>query len=189
MDLTRLTKEELSANLSRMAAARAIVFDVRDYPTDAAFNLLPHLSDHHLHSDQFNVPTYAQPDQRGVTYKNGGWDVAPLAPQLRGALVFMTDERATSYGETIMGVVQNNGLGPIVGAATSGTNGNLNRVPLITGHGMSWTGLQALRPDGSQRFGIGVEPTLPVHRTIAGVRAGRDEVLEAAIAAARRAAP
>ena len=189
VDLTRLTDEEITLSLSRMAAARAIVFDVRDYPTYAAFNLLPHLADHHLYSDQFNMPTFTQPDQRGVTYENRGWDIAPLPPQLRGALVFMTNERATSYGESIMGVVQNNGLGPIVGAATSGTNGDLNRVPLITGHGMSWTGLQVLRPDGSQRFGVGVEPTLPVHRTIAGVRAGRDEILEAAIAAARRAAP
>ena len=185
VDLTRLRGEELSANLSRMAAARAIVFDVRDYPTSAAFNLLPHLADHHLYSDQFNMPTYTQPDQHGVTYENGAWDLSPQAPQFSGALVFMTDERATSYGESIMGVVQDADLGPIVGAATSGTNGNMNQVPLITGHAMSWTGMQVLRPDGSQRFGVGVEPTLPIRRTIAGVRAGRDEVLEAAIAAAR----
>ena len=131
------------------------------------------------------MPTYTQPDQRGVSYENRGWDLPPQAPQFGGALVFMTDERATSYGESIMGVVQNAALGPNVGAATSGTNGNLNRVRLITGHAMSWTGLQVLRPDGSQRFGVGVAPTIPVHRTIAGVRAGRDEVLEAAITAAR----
>ena len=71
-DLTRLTGEELSTNLSRMAAARAIVFDVRGYPTLAAFDLLPHLADHHLHSDQFNMPTYRQPDQRGVSYEKWG---------------------------------------------------------------------------------------------------------------------
>ena len=36
--------------------------------------------------------------------------------------------------------------------------------------------------DGSQHHLLGVRPTIPVHRTLAGVRAGRDELLDRALA-------
>jgi hypothetical protein len=40
--------------------------------------------------------------------------------------------------------------------------------------------------DGRQHHLVGVQPTHPVARTLAGVRAGRDEELEAALALLRR---
>ncbi|MEJ0060928.1 MAG: S41 family peptidase [Terricaulis sp.] len=185
VDLTRLTRPELAANLDRMAGAPAIVFDVRGYPTDAAIQVLPHLADHNVQSDQFNTPLYTQPDRQGVFYIPGGWNLPPAPPRFGGAFVFLTDERATSYGESIMSVVERSALGPIVGAHTSGTNGDINGMVLLTGHSFSWTGMQVIRADGSRRFGVGVPPTIPAHRTIAGVRAGHDEMLEAAVAAVR----
>jgi hypothetical protein len=45
--------------------------------------------------------------------------------------------------------------------------------------------MQVLKPDGSRLHGVGVAPTMPARRTIAGVRSGRDEVLEAGIDALR----
>jgi C-terminal processing protease CtpA/Prc len=86
-----------------------------------------------------------------------------------------------------MGIVEAYRLGEIVGARTAGTNGNVNPFTLPTGHRIAWTGLQVRNRDGSPHHGVGVRPTIPAHRTIAGVRAGRDEVLERALAAARRA--
>jgi hypothetical protein len=35
--------------------------------------------------------------------------------------------------------------------------------------------------DGSRHHGVGTQPTVPVTPTIAGIRAGRDEVLEVAL--------
>ena len=39
-----------------------------------------------------------------------------------------------------------------------------------------------LKHDGSQHHGIGIQPTIPVSRTLTGVKEGRDEILEAGIA-------
>lgn len=41
--------------------------------------------------------------------------------------------------------------------------------------------MRYLKLDGTRHQGIGVRPTVPVRRTIAAVREGRDEDLEAAV--------
>jgi hypothetical protein len=46
--------------------------------------------------------------------------------------------------------------------------------------------MQVLKHDGSPHHGVGVLPTIPAASTIEGVRAGQDEVLAAALEAARR---
>ena len=37
------------------------------------------------------------------------------------------------------------------------------------------------KKDGSPHLGVGIKPTVPVSRTLAGVIAGRDELLEKGI--------
>jgi C-terminal processing protease CtpA/Prc len=185
VDLSRLTLDMLNENVDRLAAARGLVFDLRGYPVDGAPTLLRHLSDETLQSAQFNLPTFEQPDQAGATFRNVGWTLPPLAPRFSDRVVFLTDWRAVSYAESIMGIVENYRLGEIVGATTAGTNGNIDRYWLLTGHELVWSGMQVLKHDGSRHHGVGIVPTVPAERTIEGVRAGRDEVLEVGLTIAR----
>jgi hypothetical protein len=41
--------------------------------------------------------------------------------------------------------------------------------------------MKVLKHDGSRHHGVGIQPTVPVSRTIKRVAEGRDEVLERAI--------
>ena len=50
---------------------------------------------------------------------------------------------------------------------------------------MAFTGQAVRHADGRQLQQLGIQPTIPVTPTIAGVRAGRDELLERALAWAR----
>jgi hypothetical protein len=52
---------------------------------------------------------------------------------------------------------------------------------------MRFTGMRTLLADGTLLHGHGIEPHELVQPTLAGIRAGRDEILEAAVALARRA--
>jgi hypothetical protein len=45
--------------------------------------------------------------------------------------------------------------------------------------------MRVVKHDGSQHHLVGIQPTIRVTRTIAGVRAGRDEFLERALAVIR----
>jgi C-terminal processing protease CtpA/Prc len=96
-------------------------------------------------------------------------------------VAFLTDARAISYAETFMGIIEHYKLADIVGSATAGTNGNINPFTLPGGYRVIWTGMKVLKHDGSRHHGVGIQPTVPVARTIKGITEGRDEVLERAM--------
>jgi C-terminal processing protease CtpA/Prc len=129
------------------------------------------------------VPIITRPDHLNIVdYDTGGrWDVKPIAPRLKAKLAFLTDGRAISYAESYMGIIEAYRLAEIVGEPTAGTNGNVNPFTLPGSYTIVWTGMKVLKHDGSQHHGIGIKPTVPVARTIKGVREKRDEQLERAI--------
>jgi C-terminal processing protease CtpA/Prc len=146
---------------------------------------LVHVIDAPVRSAQWHVPTPRLPDRREMPFEVSDWPLEPAAPRIRGRVAFLTDARAISAAETMLGIVEHYRLGEIVGSPTAGTNGNVNPFE-IAGYQLTWTGMRVLKQDGSRHHGIGIRPTIPARRTIAGVAAGRDEVLEAGLAAARR---
>jgi C-terminal processing protease CtpA/Prc len=105
----------------------------------------------------------------------------PAKPRLRLKAAFLTDGRAVSAAETFLAIVARGKLGPIVGGATSGTNGGVNVYIAPGGYRVSFTGQKARRLDGAPHHGIGVLPTVPVTRTVKAIAAGKDEVLEKAV--------
>jgi C-terminal processing protease CtpA/Prc len=97
------------------------------------------------------------------------------------AVEFLTGPGAISYAESVMGYVEALKL-PIVGAATAGANGNVRPVMLPSGAEIMFTGMKVTRHDGSRSHVEGIRPTVPVEPTLAGIRAGKDEVRERALA-------
>jgi C-terminal processing protease CtpA/Prc len=163
-----------------LASAKGIVFDVRGYPRlgTAWFS---HVTRTPLRSAQWHVPVVDRPGEMSFE-RTGEWNLQPADPYLAARKVFLTDGGAISYAESTMGIVESYKLGEILGGATAGTNGNVNPFTLPGGYTITWTGMKVLKQDGSQHHGIGIGPTIPVSRRQAGVAAGRDEVLERAIA-------
>jgi len=68
-----------------------------------------------------------------------------------------------------------------VGTPTNGTNGDMTRSVLPGGIPFGFTGHDVRFPDDSQLQRRGIQPDILVAPTIAGLRAGRDEVLERAV--------
>lgn len=69
----------------------------------------------------------------------------------------------------------------IVGSTTAGADGNVSPIPLPGGARAMISGIGVFYPDRSPTQRIGIIPDLEVRPTIEGIRAGRDEVLEAAV--------
>jgi C-terminal processing protease CtpA/Prc len=190
VDLDRVTTEQFQAALPELERAAGLVFDLRGYPT----RLDSHIFFSHLIRDlrtsaQWTIGVATRPDRADVRFdRRTGWTLMPAAPYLGAPRVFITDGRAISYAESVMGIVEAYRLGEIVGGATAGTNGNINPLLLPGGYRIVWTGMRVLKHDGSRHHGVGVLPTVPVERTRAAVAAGRDELLERAIEVVTRAA-
>lgn len=181
-DLNGAEADALDAAMPALAAAEGVVFDLRGYPGDAGVRLMPHLSREAVRSARWRVPIVTRPDREGWQWNESGrWWLPPAEPFLDAKVAFLTDGRAISYAESIMGIVEAYGMGEIVGATTAGTNGNVNPFGLPGGFTVSWTGMQVLKHDGSRHHGVGIAPTVAVGPTIEGIVAGRDEVLEKAV--------
>lgn len=174
---------EISPRLAEIAAAKGVVFDLRGYP-NGNHQIIGHLlraPDESVAS--MRVPKRIYPDrERLVGYRESGWTLPALEPRLTGRVVFLTDGRAISYAESFMGFIEHYKLAGIIGEATAGTNGNVNVLTLPGGFTITWTGMRVVKHDGSQHHGVGILPTIPLQPTIRGVREGRDELLEKALA-------
>ena len=71
-------------------------------------------------------------------------------------------------------------------STSNGANGNVNRTSLIGRWKITWTGMRVRKHDGAQHHLVGIQPDVRAERTIHGVRAGRDDVLEKGIEVLRQ---
>lgn len=181
IDLTRVDEAGLRAGLPKLRRARGVVFDMRGYPYrwDPAF--LGHFIDTPLRSPTWRLPIVTRPDREGMRFRRSHWSIQPRAPRLRLACVTLTDGTAISAAETYMAMIEHAAIGEIVGEPTAGTNGNVNPFGVPGGCRVCWTGLRVVRYDGRRFHGVGIRPSVPVERTIAGVARCEDEVLEAGL--------
>lgn len=182
LDGPRAKMEDYQKMMPTLAKAKGIVFDMRGYPNEVAMDVLHRISDKPVTSAFWNIPNITKPDHQEMEFIQSRWPLAgPLDPRFTGKIAFMTDGRAISYAESVMGMVEYYKLGEVVGSTTAGTNGNINPFALPGGYTVIFTGMKVVRHDGTTHHGVGIHPTVPVDRTVAGVAAGRDEVLEKAI--------
>ncbi len=182
VNLDQIKDEDFQAALPQLEKATGIIFDLRGYPSVSPI-VISHLIDSPVTSARWMVPIITKPDHLNIVDYDtrGRWDLKPIAPRLKAKLAFLTDGRAISYAESYMGIIEAYKLAAIVGEPTAGTNGNVNPFMLPGNYTVVWTGMKVLKHDGSQHHGIGIQPTVPVSRTIKGVREKRDEQLERAV--------
>ncbi len=189
VDLTRCREEQFQAYVDSLATARGLVYDMRGYPGQMRLSFLTHLADSTMTSARWHVPIVRYPDGRDLTFRFSNWSVPTEQPRFTRRVAFLTNGSAISYAETCLGIVEHYRLGAIVGEPTAGTNGNVNVIALPGGYSISFTGMKVLKHDGSVHHGVGIRPTVPASVTVAGIRAGRDEVLEKGIEVVAGAPP
>jgi C-terminal processing protease CtpA/Prc len=190
VDLDRAEMSEIVEIIGRLAVARGIVFDLRGYPNSNHRILSYLLSEPAEISVGMAIPNVTRPRQAGAAVSS--WKTSPerlpvLEPHIRGRVAFLTGPAAISYAETVLAIVERYRLGAIVGSATAGTNGNIAEIAMPTGCRTRFTGLRVTKTDGSRFHLVGIQPTVPASRTLAGVAAGRDEVLEKGLSYVRGA--
>jgi C-terminal processing protease CtpA/Prc len=191
VDLERLEPSQVDAMFEKLAGTRGIVFDMRGYPHGIAWFLAAHLKTDPapavaaLTSTMLVAPPTYQ-DEAHIDSRQT-LTVVPSMKKYTGKTVMLIDDRAMSAAEhTGLMLEAANGT-KFVGSPSAGANGYTTWVCLPGNLCVTFSGAGVRHGDGRQLQRVGLQPDIPVRPTIAGVRAGTDEVLERAVTYLRTA--
>ncbi|MFD2921774.1 S41 family peptidase [Terrimonas rubra] len=173
--------------LPQLQKAKAIICDLRGYPTDNTDFIQYLMTDKAAESNWMQVPQIIYPDQeKKITYHYENWPLVPAQPHLTAKIYFLVDGQVISKGESYMSYIEHYKLATIIGQPTAGTNGNVNYLVLPGGTVIMFTNMKVYKHDGSRHHGVGILPNIYVEQTIKGIREGRDEYLEKALEEANK---
>jgi hypothetical protein len=187
IDLDRLTGDADKA-LDAVSAAPALILDMRGYPRTALLDLALRLSKdrHVIRGPIFNRPVWSGrmlgeygPLRPWLTYQQSFQPTRKK--RYAGKVVVLIDEHAISSAEHICMVFAAATDVTFIGVPTLGTDGDTITTVLPGNLVVNFTGQEVLQPDGRQLQRVGIQPHVRVNRTVEGVRAGRDEILESAV--------
>ncbi|TAE27572.1 MAG: peptidase S41 [Cytophagales bacterium] len=104
-----------------------------------------------------------------------------VAGRYKGKVVILVNEETQSQAEYTTMAFRNAPGAVVLGSITAGADGNISAIELPGGIRTWISGIGVNYPDGreTQRIGVGVD--VEMHSTRAGLREGRDELLERAI--------
>ncbi|MCE9669942.1 S41 family peptidase [Myxococcus stipitatus] len=190
VDLTKLEAGEVAEAMKKLQTTRAIVFNLRGYPRSGNSALWPYLNVKGAKVGvRFEVPVVA--GSKLVHGRMVLMDDLPTAdvPVYRGRVVTLIDENAISAAETVGLNLEATCGTTFVGSPTAGANGDMTNAVLPGNIWLTFTGMDTRHADGSQLQRKGLTPHVSVRPTVAGIRAGRDEVLERALRLLEEPAP
>ncbi|MEP6621983.1 MAG: S41 family peptidase [bacterium] len=184
IDFDRLPLAMVDSAFRMLAGTKAIVLDDRGYPQGTAWSIAPRLS---IHPDgvagaKFRRLVVSSPDTARTTWLEFDQPI-PTSTTTRyaGKTVLLIDERTISQAEHSGLFFEAANGTAFVGSPTMGANGDITNVLLPGTITVTFTGHDVRHADGRQLQRVGLVPHVAVAPTLAGVRAGRDEVLEAGV--------
>ncbi|HEY8174515.1 MAG TPA: S41 family peptidase [Gemmatimonadaceae bacterium] len=181
-DLSLLTTAMVDSMFEMFKNTKGIILDDRGYPQGTAWAIAPRLSARPMPAAAFQRPLVMSPDSTQWT----SFHFIQLTPPgykwvYPGKTVLLVDERTISQAEHTGLFFEAANKTTIVGSPTMGANGDVTTVALVGGMYATFTGHDVRHADGRQLQRVGLQPDVVVRPTLAGIRAGRDEVLERAI--------
>jgi C-terminal processing protease CtpA/Prc len=188
-DLDRLPASQVDEMFEKFKDCPAIIFDNRGYPQGTAWQIAPRLTDKtDVVAAMFKRRDPMSPDLPNGDISNSQ-EVNTFLQRLphtdksryHGKTVMLIDERTISHAEhTGLFLEAANGT-KFIGSPTQGANGDVTNLSVPGGIYVRFSGQGVWHADGRQLQRLGLQPTVEVRPTLKGIRAGKDEVLEAAI--------
>lgn len=183
IDLARVTRVQLDEAFRVVRDTSGLILDMRGYPNGVFPFLAGYLGERTGTAARFERP---EPDGLHLGSRPT-YLFLQAVPQLRpnrygSPVAVLINEEAISQAEHTLLHLEATRDVTFIGTPTQGANGDVTSTVLPGGIDVRFTGQGVSHADGRQLQRVGVQPHIFVAPTIAGVRAGRDEVLEAGVA-------
>ncbi len=186
VDLTRLSLAEVDGMFETLKGTRGLIFDMRGYPQGTAWAIAPRINTRNARiGAQFRrslvTATSEEEAESGFYFAQPLPDLPEGVSKYTAPTVMIIDDRAVSQSEHSGLFFEAANGTKFVGTATSGANGDITNFNLPGGIWVGFTGHDVRHADGRQLQRVGLIPDVEVAPTRAGLKAGRDEVLEKAV--------
>jgi hypothetical protein len=178
LKLSSVKASEAAHYVEAAAGTKGLILDIRNYPSEfMVFELGSRLVSNSTEFVRFTKGDLCNP---GAFHWTESVSIEPRQPHYSGKVVVLLDESTQSQAEYTSMAFRAAGA-VIVGSTTAGADGNVSSFSLPGGLETMISGIGVFYPDKKPTQRIGIIPDVEVRPTIAGLRAGRDEVLEAAV--------
>ncbi|RAW01173.1 S41 family peptidase [Pseudochryseolinea flava] len=189
-DLSRLRPDQVDSMFEKFKNTKAIIFDMRGYPNGTAWTIAPRLTEkQNVALAIFRRPEVLSPNTiRGemLSYKSFTEFVQTVPPsslwKYKGKTVMLINQDAVSQAEhtgLFFEAVNNT---TFIGSATVGANGDVTNFQIPGSIFLYFSGQGVWHADGRQLQRLGLQPHVLVRPTIKGIRKGKDEVFDMALA-------
>jgi C-terminal processing protease CtpA/Prc len=179
VDMGRLEVHHINNMFSALWETDGIIFDIRNYPQGTMWKMVNYLFDGPIHIANFTTPDITYPGTLFWHFEHVGW--GDFSQTYNKPIFILFDETTQSQAEYTVMAFEQHPQAHKIGSQTSGADGNVTSIKLPGGIITYFTALGTFYPDFTNTQRIGIIPDVEVHPTIAGVREGRDEVLEVAL--------
>jgi C-terminal processing protease CtpA/Prc len=161
------------------AGSKGLIIDIRNYPSEfVVFSLGALLISRPVDFVRFTQGDIANPSAFHWSPPLG---ITPQQPHYDGKVVILIDEITQSSAEYTTMALRTAPGALVIGSTTAGADGNVSTVLLPGGLSSYISGIGVFYPDQTPTQRVGIIPDIAVTPTIAGIRAGRDELIEEAI--------
>ncbi len=161
------------------AGTKGWIIDIRNYPSAfVVYALGAHLVDK---PTAFVRATKADFENPGAFYWDEPMKLSPIAPQYTGRVIVLLDEVSQSQAEFTAMAFQVGPGAKVIGSTTAGADGDIMPIPLPGNLRAMMSGIGIFYPDKRPTQRIGILPDIEVTPTVEGIKAGRDELLDAAL--------
>ena len=178
-----LTDDKFSEAMKKAEETDGLIIDMRQYPRVGRTWL--HTLDDYLKTEKTQFCKYilASLVIPGAYFTNyietsGGGQVSY---HYEKPVVILMNERTQSAAEYTIMMFRDADNAVVMGSNSVGSDGNITYVYAPEGNALQFSGIGVLTAEGEQTQRIGLSPDIYVEPTIAGIREGRDELIEAAI--------
>lgn len=175
-----LTSKMLEENMDEWSKVKGVVIDNRNYPRDfLVFKLGALLLPKPTDFVRFTNTNLSQP---GTFIMSPALQVGKETNDYyKGKIAVLVNEDTQSSAEYHVMAYQTSPSVKVFGSQTAGADGNVSYIDLPGNLKTSITGLGVYYPDQSKTQRVGIKIDHLVSPTIKGIKAGQDEVLNAAL--------
>ncbi|PSK89881.1 peptidase S41-like protein [Taibaiella chishuiensis] len=162
------------------AHTRGLIIDFRCYPA----TFMPFTYGQWLKGGTSAFAYFTQPDLQqpgNILYSDTVFNGMHNPDYYPGKVIIIVNARTQSQAEYSTMALSTAYRVKVLGSTTAGADGNVSRIVLPGGIQTMISGLGVYYPDGSETQRTGIKIDIPVRPTIAGVRKGKDELLDKAI--------